>query len=67
MSIMVAGLYDALKDAGAKDELARSAAVEVANYESELASIKSDLVLIKWMIGFNLATTVAILIALLGG
>ena len=50
---MVSGLYEALRDAGAKDDLARRAAEEVANYESKLAEIKSDLRLIKWMVGFN--------------
>ena len=67
MSIMVAGLYDALKDAGAKEELARSAAEEVADYETRLADIKSDLQLIKWMVGFVLAATIGILMVLLGG
>lgn len=61
MSIMVAGLYDALKSAGAKDELARKAAEEVAGYESNLAEIRSDLKLVKWMLGFNLAVSVTVL------
>ncbi len=64
---MVTGLYDALKDAGAKEELARSAAQEVADYETRLADMKSDLQLIKWMVGFVLASTIGILMVLLGG
>ena len=66
MSIMVAGLYDALKDAGAKDELARKAAEEVANYDMQLAEVKSDLRLLKWMVGFNLAISIAVLFQIFG-
>lgn len=66
MTIMVGGLYDALKDAGAKDHLARQAAEEVANYELQLAEIKGELKLIKWMVGFTLAICVALLLQSLG-
>ena len=61
---MISGLYDALKSAGAKEDMARQAAIEVAAYDNDLNEIKSDLKLIKWMIGFVLAFCVAILFKL---
>ena len=64
---MVAGLYDALKSAGASEDLARRAAEEVANYEAQLADIRSDLKLLKWMVGFTLGICVAIAFNLYGG
>ena len=65
MAIMMGSLYDALRSAGAGDESARKAAEEVALYENRLAKVDSDLNLIKWMVGFNLAVTVAVLAKLL--
>ena len=60
MSLMISGLYDALKSAGAKEEKARQAAIEVAAYDNELQEIKSDLKVMKWMLGFVLGFCVAI-------
>ena len=62
---MVAGLYEALKDAGAKPELAQKAAEEVASYESRLTTIETKLIMIQWMLGINLAMTTGILFALI--
>ena len=58
---MISQVYDALKEAGASDEKAKAAAQALANYENRFARIDTDLVLLKWMIGFNLAFTMAIL------
>jgi hypothetical protein len=58
---MISEVYDALKEAGASEEKARKAAEAIASYENRFARIESDLALLKWMIGFNLAMTVAIL------
>ena len=63
MSIMISDLYDALKDAGAKDKLARQATIEVASYDNE---IKSDIKLMKWMVAFVLAFCVAMTLKLYG-
>jgi hypothetical protein len=60
MSPLNGELYDALKEAGASESSARKAAESVAAYETRFARIDTDLALIKWMIGFNLATTVAV-------
>lgn len=65
MSLMAGNLYDALKNAGAADELAKKVAQEVANYDNQLNDIKSELKLMKWMITFILGMTVAILFILL--
>ena len=61
MSTMISEVYDALKEAGASEEKAKAAAQALANYENRFASINTDLVLLKWMIGFNLAFTMAVL------
>lgn len=61
MAIMMGKLYAALRAANASDDLAREAAEEVAAFENRIAEIRADLLLVKWMIGFNLAMTVAIL------
>jgi len=52
-------LYDALKSAGAPEDQARKAAEVMAGYENRFARIESDLTLLKWMVGFNLAVCVA--------
>ncbi len=57
---MISELYDALKSAGADEQKARSAASAVASYEDRFNKIETDLLLMKWMIGFNLTFTVAI-------
>ena len=59
MALMLGALHDALKSAGADPNSARKAAEEVAGYESELADVKSDLRLLKWMVGTNIALSVA--------
>lgn len=59
MALMLGALHDALKSAGADPDAARKAAEEVAGYESELATVKSDLRLLKWMVGTNIALSVA--------
>ena len=68
MSTMISEVYDALREAGASEEKARKAAEVLANYdtrfariESELAGVRGEVGLVKWMIGFNLAMTLAIL------
>lgn len=65
MALMMGSLYEALRTAGSGDESARKAAEEVASYENRIAKIDTDLNLIKWMVGFNLALTAAVLAKLL--
>ncbi len=61
MSTMISEVYDALKEAGAGEEKARAAAEAIAGYENRFAKIDQDLAVIKWMAGFNLALTTAVL------
>ncbi len=61
MTTMITELYDALKDADADEEKARKAAETVASYQNRFAKIETDLGTLKWMVGFNLAGTVALI------
>jgi len=65
MATMIVELYDALRAAGAPEDQARKAAEVVAAYENRFARIETDLTLVKWMLGFNLALTVGVLTLLL--
>ena len=60
MSIMVTEVYDALISAGADEQKARAAAEAVAKYDKDISEVKANLMLIKWMVGFNLAFTMAV-------
>jgi hypothetical protein len=66
MTLMLSKTYDALRSAdGVSDEQAREAAEEIAAYETRLSSIESRLMLLTWMVGTNLAVTIAVLFRLL--
>jgi len=60
MTTMIAEVYDALRDAGADDEKARAAAQAIAEYSRDIGEIKATMTLLKWMLGTNLAFTLAI-------
>lgn len=64
---MIGELYNSLRSAGAEDEKAKKAASEVAGYENRIGELKTDIIgvrgelaLVKWMLGFNIAMTVAL-------
>jgi hypothetical protein len=61
MSTMITELYDALKEAGASEASARKAAETMTNYENRFARVDANLAVRKWMTGFNLAATMAVL------
>jgi len=61
MTTMIAEVYEAFRSAGAEDDKARAAASAIAEYNRDIGEIKSNLALLKWMVGFNLAFTLAIL------
>lgn len=68
MPVMSGEVYDALTEAGASQDKARKAAEAVAGYENRFAGIEGrltridgELTLLKWMVGFNVALTVAVL------
>lgn len=66
MSTMIFEVYDALKEAGATEDKAKKAAEALAAYENRFNKVESDLNLLKWMTGFNLAMSVGILLKLFG-
>jgi hypothetical protein len=59
---MLSKTYDALIAAGAPDDKARAAAEELAGYESRFAKIETDLAVLKWMAGVNLAASLSLVI-----
>lgn len=60
MTTMIAEVYEAFRSAGAEDDKARAAATAIAEYNRDIGEIKSNLALLKWMVGFNLAFTLAV-------
>lgn len=61
MSLRLGALQDALLDAGANEALAKKAAEELADYERQVAAIRTDLAVLKWMVGTNIAVSLAML------
>jgi hypothetical protein len=61
MALQLGALREALIEGGTSPEKAAAAAEEVAGYEAQLADVRSDLRLLKWMAGFNLAMTATVL------
>ena len=69
MVTAVTEVYDALREAGASEEKSRAAASAVASYDTRLSKVEPDLMLLKWMVGSNIALSVAmigLLLKLLG-
>jgi hypothetical protein len=65
---MISEVYDAFIAAGAPEDKARKAAETLANCDNRFSRIdgavlklESELVLVKWMVGFGIAMNVAIL------
>src|SRR5438128_12398280 len=57
----ISEVYDAFIAAGAPEEKARKAAEALADYENRFTRIDSELLILKWMVGFGIALNVAIL------
>jgi hypothetical protein len=66
MPIMMEKLYDALRGVAGEDK-ARAAAVEAAEFDARIAKIDGDLMLLKWMVGSNVAITLVVLAFVLRG
>jgi CRISPR/Cas system-associated protein Cas10 (large subunit of type III CRISPR-Cas system) len=64
---MIFEIYDALKEAGASEEKAKKAAEALAAYEFRFSKMDTDLTVLKWMVGFNLAISVSVLFKLFSG
>ncbi len=61
MSLRLGALHDALVNAGADPALAQKAAEELADYERQVAAIRTDLAVLKWMVGTNVAICLTVL------
>lgn len=61
MAIMMGNLYEALVEGGASSDTARKAAEEVADYQ-KLGEIRTDLTLVKGLLGVSVAGTIALVI-----
>jgi hypothetical protein len=69
MTVMNSELYRALIEAGVSDDAATKAAESVASYDQQfadvkldLSDVKSDLRLLKWMLGALLAGVTALIV-----
>jgi hypothetical protein len=67
MSTMITEVYEAFIAAGAPEDKAKAAARAVAEYDSrfnridsDLALVKAEMVVLKWMLGFVLAGVVSL-------
>jgi hypothetical protein len=67
MSTMITEVYEAFISAGAPEDKAKAAAIAVAEYDSrfnridsDLALVKAEMVVLKWMLGFVLAGIVSL-------
>lgn len=61
MALRLGALQDALVDAGAQPVLAQKAAEELADYERQVAAIRTDLAVLKWTTGTILAVSLTVL------
>jgi hypothetical protein len=66
MAIMLGALYRALIEAHVPEPAARQAAEEVAGYDSRLAKIEADLLLLKWMVATGIGVGVGLGMLILG-
>jgi hypothetical protein len=57
MPLMMSRLYQALLRAHVPEPDARDAAEEVASFDNRISRVESDLSVIKWMVGTNIALT----------
>ena len=73
-SMMNTDVYDALIAAGAPEDKARAAAKSIgdtsqlatkADLETAIAKLEGRIGKVEWMLGFNLALTAAVLLALI--
>lgn len=67
MAVMLGNLYGAFREAGVPDDRAQKAAEEVASFKDEISSVKTDVILLKRMVGFNIALTLGLMGLVLRG
>lgn len=66
MALMLSDTYQALLEAGASEEKAQAAAMEIANFEQRLVRIESKLDLLTSRLNLLLTLVVTILVFVLG-
>jgi hypothetical protein len=64
MSTMEAEVFDAFRAAGVPDDKAMAAAQRLNRRDTRVSAVESDVILLEWMVGFNLALTMAVLLKL---
>jgi hypothetical protein len=62
MAVMLSKTYEAFIAAGAPEDKAREAAEELAEYEGRFAKIETDLTVLKWMMGVQIAGVASLVI-----
>jgi hypothetical protein len=62
MAVMMGQLYKALVEGGANPDTAQKAAEEVADYQKQLADIRSDLSMVKALLGVVVAGIAALVL-----
>ena len=60
MALMLSKTYDAFRNAGADEKVARDAAEELATYDNQLAELRSDVKLLKSITGATFAAVVTL-------
>lgn len=69
MTTMIKEVYDAFIEAGVSEEKAGKAAEAISEEslatKADIAELKAQLLVVKWMVGFNLAACFGILLKVL--
>ena len=60
MTTVIAEVYEAFRSAGAQEDKALAAASAIADCQKDVAELRGDVKLIKWITGFNLAFPVTV-------
>ena len=62
MGVMIAEVYEALREAGASEGKAKAAAESLAGYENRFSKIEADLLVLKWMLGVVIAGILSLVV-----
>ncbi|KAB2918492.1 MAG: integrase [Hyphomicrobiaceae bacterium] len=65
MATMNREIYEALKEANVSEDKALKAAESVATFDARFARIEAEMAVLKWMVGTNIAISLAVLWRLL--
>ncbi len=62
MAMMMGSLYEALVEGGTSSDAAKKAAEEVADHQKQLADIRTDLAMVKALLGVAVSGVIALVI-----